>query len=206
MTFESGIALALATLVFACIPGPGISAVVAQSLARGFKAGAGFTLGLALGDVCYLLTALFGMGWVASQIGPYFVVLKWAGAAYLVYMGVKCWTARPNFDPQPECAASARTGRSFLAGLCVTLGNPKAIAFYCGFLPGFVDMASLTGTDVALVMGIIVPIIGTVPPGLRLAGLAGPQRPPLDPAVEDHEPLRRNHHDRRGRGHRFGVM
>ncbi|WP_316897685.1 LysE family translocator [Pseudodesulfovibrio indicus] len=163
MTFESGIALALATLVFACIPGPGISAVVAQSLARGFKAGAGFTLGLALGDVCYLLTALFGMGWVASQIGPYFVVLKWAGAAYLVYMGVKCWTARPNFDPQPECAASARTGRSFLAGLCVTLGNPKAIAFYCGFLPGFVDMASLTGTDVALVMGIIVPIIGTVP-------------------------------------------
>jgi threonine/homoserine/homoserine lactone efflux protein len=163
MTFESGIALALATLVFACIPGPGISAVVAQSLARGFKAGAGFTLGLALGDVCYLLTALFGMGWVASQIGPYFVILKWAGAAYLIYMGVKCWTAKPNFDPQPECAATARTGRSFLAGLCVTLGNPKAIAFYCGFLPGFVDMASLTGTDVALVMGIIVPIIGTVP-------------------------------------------
>lgn len=163
MTFESGIALALATLVFACIPGPGISAVVAQSLARGFRAGAGFTLGLALGDVCYLLTALFGMGWVASQIGPYFAVLKWAGAAYLVYMGVKCWTARPNLDPQPECAATARTGRSFLAGLCVTMGNPKAIAFYCGFLPGFVDMANLTGTDVALVMGIIVPIIGTVP-------------------------------------------
>ncbi|WP_207259982.1 LysE family translocator [Desulfovibrio sp. Huiquan2017] len=162
MTVESGIALALATLVFACIPGPGVSAVVAQSLTRGFKAGAGFTLGLALGDVCYLLTALFGMGWVASQIGPYFAVLKWAGAAYLVYMGVKCWLAKPNFE-QAQCGLPVRPGRSFLAGLCVTLGNPKAIAFYCGFLPGFVDMRALTGTDVALVMGIIVPIIGTVP-------------------------------------------
>ncbi|OIQ50744.1 Homoserine/homoserine lactone efflux protein [Pseudodesulfovibrio hydrargyri] len=162
MTIESGIALALATLVFACIPGPGISAVVAQSLARGFKAGAGFTCGLALGDVCYLLTALFGMGWVASRIGPYFVVLKWAGAAYLVYMGVKCWRARPNIE-QAECALPVRPGRSFLAGLCVTLGNPKAIAFYCGFLPGFVDMRALTGSDVILVMSIIVPIIATVP-------------------------------------------
>jgi len=162
MTIESGIALALATLVFACIPGPGISAVVAQSLARGFKAGAGFTCGLALGDVCYLLTALFGMGWVASQIGPYFVVLKWAGAAYLVYMGVKCWLAKPNFDAA-QCDLPVRPGRSFLAGLCVTMGNPKAIAFYCGFLPGFVNMQALTGTDVALVMSIIVPIIATVP-------------------------------------------
>jgi threonine/homoserine/homoserine lactone efflux protein len=162
MTIESGIALALATLVFACIPGPGISAVVAQSLARGFKAGAGFTCGLALGDVGYLLTALFGMGWIASQIGPYFALLKWAGAAYLVYMGVKCWLARPNFEAA-ACDLPVRPGRSFLAGLCVTLGNPKAIAFYCGFLPGFVDMQALTGTDVALVMGIIVPIIATVP-------------------------------------------
>jgi threonine/homoserine/homoserine lactone efflux protein len=162
MTIESGIALALATLVFACIPGPGVSAVVAQSLARGFKAGGAFTAGLVLGDVCYLLTALFGMGWVASQIGPYFVFLKWAGAAYLVYMGVNCWLAKPDFSAASR-DLPVRPGRSFLAGLCVTLGNPKAIAFYCGFLPGFVDMRALTVTDVTLVMAIIVPIIGTVP-------------------------------------------
>ncbi|WP_272701124.1 LysE family translocator [Desulfovibrio sp. Fe33] len=162
MAIESGIALALATLVFACIPGPGISAVVAQSLARGFKAGGAFTAGLVLGDVCYLLTALFGMGWIASQIGPYFAVLKWAGAAYLVYMGVNCWLAKPDFSAA-SCELPVRTGRSFLAGLCVTLGNPKAIAFYCGFLPGFVDMRSLNSTDVVLVMAIIVPIIATVP-------------------------------------------
>ena len=165
MTLESGIALALATLVFALIPGPGISAVVAQSLARGFKAGASFTAGLACGDTLYLLMALFGMGWVASMIGPYFVILKWAGAAYLIYLGVRCWMAKPPADAAAACVESAFAGRSYLAGLCVTVGNPKAIAFYCGFLPGFVDMRALTPGDAALVVSIILPIIFSVPMG-----------------------------------------
>lgn len=165
MTIESGIALALATFVFALIPGPGISAVVAQSLARGFKAGAGFTAGLVCGDTIYLLTALFGMGWVAAQIGPYFVIIKLAGAAYLIYMGVRCWLAKPPTKFQSACPEPTNAGRSFLTGLCVTLGNPKAIAFYCGFLPGFVDMAALTGVDIALVVSIILPIIFSVPLG-----------------------------------------
>lgn len=165
MTVESGIALALATLVFALIPGPGISAVVAQSLARGFRAGASFTAGLACGDTIYLLTALFGMGWVAAQIGPYFVILKWAGAAYLIYLGVRCWLAKPPTGEAAACVESSFAGRSYLAGLCVTLGNPKAIAFYCGFLPGFVNMQALTASDVLLVVSIILPIILTVPMG-----------------------------------------
>lgn len=165
MTVESGIALAFATLVFALIPGPGISAVVAQSLARGFKAGAAFTAGLACGDTLYLLMALFGMGWVASQIGPYFVVLKWAGAAYLVYLGVKCWLARPPVGDVAACVGSVNAGKSYLAGLCVTMGNPKAIAFYCGFLPGFVNMQALTARDVVLVVSVILPIIFLVPMG-----------------------------------------
>jgi len=164
MTLHNGLALALATFVFACIPGPGISAVIAQSLSRGFKAGASFTFGLALGDLCYLLTALFGMGWVASQIGPYFVFLKWAGAAYLVWLGVNCWLAKPQPKQERFCSVAVRP-RSFLAGLCVTLGNPKAIAFYCGFLPGFVNMQTLTSSDILLVLGIILPIIGSVPLG-----------------------------------------
>jgi len=165
MTVESGIALALATFVFAMIPGPGISAVVAQSLARGFKAGAGFTLGLVSGDLIYLLTALFGMGFVASQVGPYFVVLKWAGAAYLVYMGVKCWLAKPPAGKESANRVDIKPGRSYLAGFCVTLGNPKAIAFYCGFLPGFVNMEILTSSDITLVVSIVVPIIALVPMG-----------------------------------------
>ncbi|MBI9081026.1 MAG: LysE family translocator [Pseudodesulfovibrio sp.] len=162
MTIESILALAFATFVFACIPGPGVSAVVAQSLARGFKAGLSFTVGLVCGDLVYLLTALFGMGWVAAQIGPWFAVLKWAGAAYLVYLGVKCWLAKPSVGQETSCAVPVKSGRSFLAGLCVTLGNPKVIAFYCGFLPGFVNMSQLAGTDIVLMVGIIIPTVFTV--------------------------------------------
>jgi len=165
MTIESIIALALATFVFACIPGPGVSAVIAQSLARGFKAGVGFAGGLVCGDLIYLLTALFGMGWVASQVGPWFAVLKWAGAAYLIYMGIKCWLAKPPTEQETSCPLPTKSGRSFLAGLCVTLGNPKAIAFYCGFLPGFVNMPELTGSDISLVVGIMMPIVFVVPVG-----------------------------------------
>jgi len=159
MTVESGFALAFATLVFALIPGPGVSALVAQSLTRGIKTGVGFAAGLVSGDLVYLLTALFGMGWVASQVGPYFVVLKWAGAAYLVYMGVKAWTAKPPSE-ESEITPS-HGGRSYLAGLFVSLGNPKVIAFYCGFLPGFVHMPSLSAIDIIMVVSIIIPTVFT---------------------------------------------
>ncbi|QJB55265.1 LysE family translocator [Pseudodesulfovibrio sp. zrk46] len=162
MTIESGIALFIATAIFASIPGPGVSALVAQSLTRGFKTGAGFAAGLACGDLCYLLTALFGMGWVASQIGPWFALLKWAGAAYLVYLGVKAWMAKPPSEQNTASVSEPHTGRSFLAGLCVTLGNPKVIVFYCGFLPGFLHMPELTTTDIAMVVAIIIPTVFTV--------------------------------------------
>ncbi|WP_207259983.1 LysE family translocator [Desulfovibrio sp. Huiquan2017] len=161
MTVESGIALAVATLVFALIPGPGVCALMAQSLAHGLKTALGYAAGLVSGDLVYLLTALFGMGWIASRIGAYFLVLKWAGAAYLVYMGVKVWMAKPlsmeaGDLPQP------RGRRSYLAGLLLSLGNPKVIAFYCGFLPGFVDMRGLTSLDIVMVVAIVIPTVFSV--------------------------------------------
>nr|WP_321255471.1 LysE family translocator [uncultured Pseudodesulfovibrio sp.] len=161
MTIESGIALAFATFVFASIPGPGVSALVAQSLSRGFKAGVGYAAGLACGDLVYLLTALFGLGWVSSQIGPWFAVLKWVGVAYLVYMGVRAWMAKPPTEQDSACVP-IRGRRSFLAGLCVSLGNPKVIAFYCGFLPGFVHMSELKTVDIIMVVSIIIPTVFTV--------------------------------------------
>lgn len=161
--------LALATFVFAVIPGPGIMAVVAQSLGRGFGHGLRFTLGLVCGDMVYLFMAMAGMGWVASQLGGYFVILKWAGAAYLAWMGVKCLMAKP---PETETNVRAIGGKkAFAAGLCVTFGNPKAIAFYCGFLPGFVDMAHMGPAVMAQVFAIIFPIVFMVPAGY--AWLAG---------------------------------
>ncbi len=161
MTVESGIALVIATFIFASIPGPGVSAMVVQSLARGFRTGASFAIGLACGDLVYLLLALLGMGWIAPKIGPWFMVIKWIGAAYIIYLGIQLWRSESpvaeDIQLQPQ-----RRRRSFLGGLCVTLGNPKVIAFYCGFLPGFVDIPTLTSTDIVLVISLIIPTVLTV--------------------------------------------
>lgn len=162
MTIEGAIGLALATFVFALIPGPGVTALIAQSLARGFSTGACWGAGLVMGDFVYLMLAMFGMGWVASQMGDAFVILKYVGAAYLFYLGIRCWLAKPPSDSESSVeAVPTRRGhvRTLFGGMCVSLSNPKVIAFYCGFLPGFVDMAHLTATDMALVVSIILPIV-----------------------------------------------
>jgi len=163
MTGEAVIGLAAATFVFAILPGPGVMAVIAQSLGRGFGQGARFTAGLALGDMIYLFMAMCGMGFAASQLGAYFAILKWIGAGYLIWLGLSCFRSSP--PPQDAPQKPLRRGGAFTAGLCVTLGNPKAIAFYCGFLPGFVDLAALTPTDMAQVAGVTFPIIFLVPVG-----------------------------------------
>lgn len=165
MTLESALALMLASAVFAAIPGPGVTAIVTQAVGRGLKPALTWTAGIVLGDLAYLTLVLLGLTWVARELGWAFVALKWLGAAYLVWMGLKLIFAKGE-NGGAACTEPSRGGlRSFLAGLCVSLGNPKVIAFYCGFLPGFVDLEALTPGDVALVAVLV--------PGTVFAVLAG---------------------------------
>jgi len=161
MTVHGALALALAAFLFSVIPGPGVTAVVSQALGRGFKPALLWTTGIVLGDVFYLLLALFGMGWVAQQLGGAFVYLKWIGAGYLIYLGLRCLFAKaPAQSAAPAAPLTAKSlARTFAGGFCVSVGNPKVIAFYCGFLPGFVNMHTLTAWDMACVVGIILPMV-----------------------------------------------
>ncbi|WP_461211501.1 LysE family translocator [Desulfocurvus sp. DL9XJH121] len=171
MTPEGFLALAGATLIFALIPGPGIMAVVAQAVARGFAPAVLWTAGQVLGDMVYLLLALLGLTWLADALGEGFVVLRWIGAAYLVWMGLRAWTAA---QPDPAAPPSARGAwRSFAGGTCVSLGNPKAMAFYCGFLPAFVDLPSLSMGGTLAVVAVICPIVFLVPVGYAFLAARG---------------------------------
>ena len=118
MGIESLIALAGATALFALIPGPGIMAVVAQALSRGFGPAVSWAVGQTMGDMVYLLTAMLGLGWIASQLGEGFVVLRWAGAAYLVWMGIKAWTAKPPAAGRGAGPALGGGVRSWAACAC----------------------------------------------------------------------------------------
>jgi len=160
MTAHGALALIVATFIFAAIPGPGVTAVVAQALGRGLKQALLWSAGLVLGDAAYLLLALFGMGWVAQQLGGAFVILKWIGAGYLVYLGLRCLLAKaPEQGAAPLPVTAKSLARTFAGGFCVSVGNPKVIAFYCGFLPGFVDLQALSGLDALCVAGIILPTV-----------------------------------------------
>lgn len=149
MSLESWIALTLALTVLGLSPGPAWAAVVTTSLARGFGPAVAMAVGVACADVFFLLLAVFGLVLLANALGTLFFAVKFAGAGYLIWLGIKLWRCPPAI-PEGTAAAKRPLG-SFLAGFALTLGNPKAIAFYLAFLPAFIDLTAMTGWDVGLI-------------------------------------------------------
>jgi len=149
MSLESWIALVFALAVLGLSPGPAWAAVVTTSLSRGFVPAAAMAVGVACADVFFLLLAVFGLVLLANALGILFVAVKIAGAGYLIWLGVRLWRNPPAI-PEGRAAAKRSLG-PFLAGFALTLGNPKAIAFYLAFLPAFIDLAAVEGWEVGLI-------------------------------------------------------
>ncbi|MCP5366616.1 MAG: LysE family translocator [Hyphomicrobiales bacterium] len=152
MTTASFLALSLALAVMAVVPGPGVFAVLARALGRGFAPAAVLAAGIIAGDLVWLTATLLGLGYLAAEFTGLFQAVKVAGGLYLVYLGVRLWRAAPATSR----LAAPNGGRSgalatFLGGLTTTLGNPKVMVFYAAFFPAFVDMAHLTAADTAAV-------------------------------------------------------
>lgn len=125
MTVTTLLAYAGALFIAAAIPGPGMTAIVARALGSGFRPTFFMGLGLILGDLCYLSAVVLGLSYVAQTLVTPFLVIKYAGAAYLGYIAYKLWTA--GLLPQEvQARKGGGVGTSFLSGLFVTLGNPKA--------------------------------------------------------------------------------
>lgn len=176
MGLESAIAFAAAMFVFALIPGPGVMALVGRTLAHGVRPGLVWAAGELLGDVIFLLLAVYGLGFIASELSGVFMAVRILGGAYLVYLGACCLLGKNDAIPDaPDGAALRSHGdlRGFAGGMCVSLGNPKVIAFYCGFLPTFMDMAALRASDVALVAALVVSVGMAVLAGYVLAAASG---------------------------------
>jgi threonine/homoserine/homoserine lactone efflux protein len=122
------------------VPGPGVIAIVARALGSGFKSVVPASLGILVGDLCLMTLSAFGLALVAQAMGQLFLAVKVAGGLYLFYLAYKYWTATVEGDGEivPQSA-----GRGFLAYLGLTLGNPKAIAFFVALLPVAVNPREL---------------------------------------------------------------
>jgi len=123
------------------VPGPGIVAIVARALGSGFRATIPAALGIAMGDLILMTLSAFGLALLAQEMGRLFLIVKIAGALYLLYLGIKYWTAPV---PEGNDIVPTSAGRGFLAYLGLTLGNPKAIAFFVALLPTAIDPRTLT--------------------------------------------------------------
>lgn len=133
-----------ALFVAAASPGPGIAAIVARVLGRGMNGAIAFTAGVALGDIVWLTAAILGLAVVAQTFHGVFLAIKYAGAAYLLYLAWKLWTAPAGAHDVAPDRSDIKRVRLFLAGLAVTLGNPKVMVFYLALLPNILDLQAVT--------------------------------------------------------------
>ncbi|CAN7637271.1 LysE family translocator [Rhizobium sp. LjRoot30] len=142
MSFEHWIAFVAASAILLAIPGPTILLVISYALSHGRKSATATVAGVALGDFTAMTASMLGLGALLAASAALFTVLKWVGAAYLIYLGIKLWRA-PVSDPgetKDAEPAKERPLRIFLHTYVVTALNPKSIVFFVAFLPQFLDL------------------------------------------------------------------
>ncbi len=145
MEYTSLLIFAGALLVAAGSPGPSIAALVARVIARGFRDVLPFLAAMWVGEAIWLSLAVFGLAFVAQSFHIAFVIVKWAGVAYLAWLASKMWSAPVRVDNEPMPRSDSPL-RLFAAGMAVTLGNPKIMMFYLALLPTIIDLGSVTLT------------------------------------------------------------
>ncbi|AGW12638.1 LysE family translocator [Megalodesulfovibrio gigas] len=177
MTTAVLLSYVLTCLVVLAIPGPTVLLVVGVSLREGPRAAVPLALGVALGDALAISLSLAGLGAVLASSAALFIVVKYCGAAYCIYLGWRMWRDAPGdaagahltaaADTSSHACARRITGRAFL----VTALNPKSITFFVAFLPQFLNPAAPLAPQ-ALVLGSVFVSLATVN-ALTYATLAG---------------------------------
>lgn len=138
MTFETWLAFAAASSVLLIVPGPTILLVVSYALGQGWRTALPMAVGVALGDFTAMTLSMLGIGALLAASASVFTILKWAGAAYLVYLGIRLFRAGGTLDAEPRRDA-VPAGRMMAHAWLVTALNPKSITFFVAFLPQFLD-------------------------------------------------------------------
>jgi threonine/homoserine/homoserine lactone efflux protein len=163
MTLFTLLAFTIAYVVAVLVPGPGVAAIVARALGGGFWSAVPMILGILAGDLIYLVFALFGLAAIATYFGPIFVLVRWAGALYLLYIAWQFWTAKPGSE-QLGPRKREHWLRTFLSGFALTMGNPKTIVFYLALLPTVVPLdrpvTALGFTELTLIVVVVLLAIG----------------------------------------------
>jgi threonine/homoserine/homoserine lactone efflux protein len=161
MSLLNVIAFASAMFLLAITPGPGVFATISRALASGFSNAAFVVLGIVFGDIIFLLLAIFGLNAIASILGDFFILVKYLGGIYLLFLGYKILTSKEK-DTDVKAVLELSWKKNFITGLLITLSNPKVILFYLGFLPTFVNLQTLSTLDIVIISLIVTFILSGV--------------------------------------------
>ncbi|KJZ03928.1 LysE family translocator [Pseudoalteromonas piscicida] len=171
MSFESFFGLFIAMVVVAVIPGPAVFTITTVSMTGGFNRGFYMTTGLVMADYILILLAVSGLAFVAELMGSAFIYVKYLCAVYLVWLGITLsFSKSSTSNPTIQKSHSS----DILAGLLLTLSNPKAILFYVALFPAFVNVVSVTLFDLMVILLCATLAFGSVNLGYSyLASKAG---------------------------------
>src|SRR5215475_2967863 len=152
----------LAYVLAVATPGPGVAAVIARSLGHGLRGAPAFIAGFMVGDLIWFTFAATGLAMLAQSAYAVFLVVKYAGVAYLLYLAYRLWTApaKPIDASGDAPLRQERPFRVLLGSLALTMGNPKTMIFFLAVLPTVVELKSLSVVgffEIVCVIFVVIP-------------------------------------------------
>ena len=152
MPLETWLAYTLVTTTFLLIPGPTIILVISYSLLRGRQAVIALVLGVGLGDLTAISLSFIGVGVLLHTVATAFYLIKWLGAAYLIWLGIKMWCSASEFTDLDKKTWRHAWREIFSSAYITTALNPKSIVFFLAFIPQFIE-PELPFTTQAVILG-----------------------------------------------------
>ena len=149
-------------LVLFITPGPVWVAIVARTLSGGFHAAWPLALGVVVGDIIWPFLAIIGVTWVVGTFSSFMILLRWVACFIFLFMGLALIRNSNREIAENQILTKPGAYAGFFAGVAVILGNPKAILFYLGVLPGFFDLTQVSPVDIVAIILIsaIIPFVG----------------------------------------------
>jgi homoserine/homoserine lactone efflux protein len=169
MNWELFAAFLVITAVLVITPGPIVTLVIATGAREGMRAALTTVVGTTLGNALLLAAIAFGLSWVVRNAATLFEILRWIGAAYLIWLGIHAW----RHAGETGAASLPRGHVHVWRGFAVALSNPKTIAFFTAFLPQFVDPGLPVEPQLALMCTVSVVLAAITDSGWAVAAGLG---------------------------------
>ena len=162
--FDSIVAFAVASLALLVIPGPAVLYVINRSISDGRSIALAGVAGLELGNFVHVIAATIGLSALIAASATAFGIVKWIGAGYLIFIGIRTITRKPASFSQEQKSLTRR--KSFTQGIIVNTFNPKVALFFLSFLPQFIDEKSGSAALQSLILGSLFVAIGLCTDGM----------------------------------------